>query len=492
MNSGASADAINFYNKSLKVYSLQKTDKESTSFLKNTYSKLGYAYHSRGQTNEALAVFDEVLDLYGYKVPRNKIKLFAGFMMNMIYFIIAVKYDKFFFNKTASEERSQLLDVIFNRAQTISTLSPKRFLIETIYFARLLIPVDLSRNPKAFSFFIGYSIFFFWTGISLKISSRIFKISDRFLGEKDTHAYQEYKYLQKMHNYHCGILETDDDLDLLFDTCMQKGFFWEASYIMFFNGFCHGDKGNREMCRKITDKLINVADQFENQQLRSMYYRFVAYTSYRYREFDQKSQDIMEEGLYQLRKTQHHAPLSTIYSRLSSINTLLGNVSLAGEYLEEAAKHVIKLKTGKPFYGPYLMAKSYYEFELYKSGKTNSHKQRKTLQHTVKELIKTAWKFRGILPEALVLKAKVQHYLGNNRACSKTFKEAQKFAETSGAKVELSRIYFELGKFLTDPGVKFNKLNGISGKEYLEKAKNMFEEMDLQWDWVEYRKYESS
>jgi|GEM_PF-3479894 hypothetical protein len=38
------------------------------------------------------------------------------------------------------------------------------------------------------------------------------------------------------------------------------------------------------------------------------------------------------------------------------------------------------------------------------------------------------------------------------------------------------------GKRLSKPNSPYRELNGISAVEYLNKAKAMFEEMDLQWD----------
>ena len=49
-------------------------------------------------------------------------------------------------------------------------------------------------------------------------------------------------------------------------------------------------------------------------------------------------------------------------------------------------------------------------------------------------------------------------------------------------KPELSRTYFEIGKRLSEPNSPYRELNGVSAAEYLNKAKTMFEEMDLQWD----------
>jgi hypothetical protein len=51
-----------------------------------------------------------------------------------------------------------------------------------------------------------------------------------------------------------------------------------------------------------------------------------------------------------------------------------------------------------------------------------------------------------------------------------------------GSNPDLARTYFEVGKQLLSPHSKFKKLNGISAKKYLNKATELFEEFDLQWD----------
>jgi hypothetical protein len=51
-----------------------------------------------------------------------------------------------------------------------------------------------------------------------------------------------------------------------------------------------------------------------------------------------------------------------------------------------------------------------------------------------------------------------------------------------GARPDLARTYMEIGKRFLEEKSKYKELNGISTKEYLEKARAMFQEMDLQWD----------
>jgi hypothetical protein len=40
----------------------------------------------------------------------------------------------------------------------------------------------------------------------------------------------------------------------------------------------------------------------------------------------------------------------------------------------------------------------------------------------------------------------------------------------------------EIGKRLSKPNSPYKELNGISAVQYLNKAKTMFEKMNLQWD----------
>jgi hypothetical protein len=54
--------------------------------------------------------------------------------------------------------------------------------------------------------------------------------------------------------------------------------------------------------------------------------------------------------------------------------------------------------------------------------------------------------------------------------------------ERLGGRLELSRTYFEVGKRLLEPGSRYKNFNGITSEEYLQKARTLFVEMDLQWD----------
>ena len=64
----------------------------------------------------------------------------------------------------------------------------------------------------------------------------------------------------------------------------------------------------------------------------------------------------------------------------------------------------------------------------------------------------------------------------------KWWRKAVSEGERLGARLELSRTYFEVGKRLLESKSKYKKLNGVGAEAYLEKARVLFEEMDLGWD----------
>ena len=90
--------------------------------------------------------------------------------------------------------------------------------------------------------------------------------------------------------------------------------------------------------------------------------------------------------------------------------------------------------------------------------------------------------------EAFRLMGTYYWFSGSQKKAIKWWEKSIREGEQLGAGFELSRTYFEVGKYLQSPQSKYKEINSVSAKEYLEKSKIMFEEMDLQWDLNELEK----
>jgi len=99
-----------------------------------------------------------------------------------------------------------------------------------------------------------------------------------------------------------------------------------------------------------------------------------------------------------------------------------------------------------------------------------------------RKAIKVSRKTAADRTEALKLMGTYYWLIGKQKKALSWWNKSIEEGERLGARPELSRTYMEVGKRLLEKKSKSNELKGINAKEYLEKARKMFEEMDLQWD----------
>ena len=109
-----------------------------------------------------------------------------------------------------------------------------------------------------------------------------------------------------------------------------------------------------------------------------------------------------------------------------------------------------------------------------------------------KMLLKVSQKVAQHRTEAYKLKGLYYWITNKQRSALNWWQKAIEAGESLGARLELSRTYHEIGKRLLEPKSKYKALNGITAIAYLEKAKVLFEEMDLQWDLDELNKIQKA
>ena len=128
-------------------------------------------------------------------------------------------------------------------------------------------------------------------------------------------------------------------------------------------------------------------------------------------------------------------------------------------------------------------------FELYqleegmkKSDKPSSSLHSSSAFKVGDDALKIADKYALIKTEAFKLMGVYYWMIGKQRKAMQWWRKAIKEGQRLNDRLELSRTYYEVGKRLLEPKSKYKELDGIKADEYLEKARTMFEEMDLQWD----------
>jgi hypothetical protein len=165
----------------------------------------------------------------------------------------------------------------------------------------------------------------------------------------------------------------------------------------------------------------------------------------------------------------------------------MGNKEAAGKALDQADKIIREVDSVPWQLSNFRKSKLAYDLfclnTFIGNGNTSAASDcRKQAHKSCRMLLKQSRKVAQDRTEAYRLKG--VYYWPTNRQIKalkwwhKSIKEGQRL----GARQDLSRTYFEIGKRLGEGGSRYRKLNGIAAKEYLQRARVLFEEMNLQWD----------
>lgn len=176
---------------------------------------------------------------------------------------------------------------------------------------------------------------------------------------------------------------------------------------------------------------------------------------------------------------------------ISKIELFFGNLTQAMNKLVDAEKIIATLgeKTIVPYwlietmcvrskYGLMLLE----DTNIQNDDKPN-YKKRKEILLVINKNVKFAKnRVFPVRVEALKYKGTYYWLIGNYKKALKYFSYSIAEGKNFDVKPELARTYFELSKRLLEGVSPFKKLNGIRAEQYLEMARTMIEEMDLQWD----------
>ena len=166
----------------------------------------------------------------------------------------------------------------------------------------------------------------------------------------------------------------------------------------------------------------------------------------------------------------------------------LNDTDGAKNSIQQGQKIIDKNKSiPSSFLSPFLITKFSMDIDFLKiliNSKNKKHifKLREKTKKSGELAIKKIKKNPINRPKAFRLMGEYFWLIGKQQKALKWWNKSIKDANKLGSKLHLSRTYFEVGKSLMEPNSKYKELNDINAEEYLEKARKMFKEMDLQWD----------
>jgi tetratricopeptide (TPR) repeat protein len=396
-----------------------------------------------------------------------------------------------YFKKEVDDKFHLFSRIVKYWGESTATSDPKYFALNGFQALVYLSQYQLLKSINGLSVFVESAALYMWTGISFDVSNKMLEYAQSGNADQDPVSRATYRFSLKMHDFMTGKWEEDSDYQELYKLTMDLGQFWPLAIYLVYTAMVNVELGKIDAFQDGIQKLNELAESFDNSHAKAQMYRIIVPGYFRFRKMD-LCQNFFEEAIDYTSKTGHSAMLLVIYSAISQFYTLQGELAKARKAFAEAEKLIDRNKIITIYYCPYLLAKTKLEFSELKEMPAGSLKYKSQLKSVLKsaeKLISKSKKMKGSLAESYLLKAEIYQFRQKHAQAFRYYQLAIATGVKYNGRLDLSRAYFETGKFLSDPKTKYKELNGKPAGYYLEKARSMFEEMDLKWDMEEYRKF---
>jgi tetratricopeptide (TPR) repeat protein len=251
--------------------------------------------------------------------------------------------------------------------------------------------------------------------------------------------------------------------------------------------YVKAEQGEFKSVYSSLEKLSKIADSYEYEIARTHQLVTETHSLYQCRKLYDAQKSVEKWVLSYIKIGSDPGQLICLGYR-ALIQILVKDHAGAEESLTQAEECHRKQAVLPPIYAaPYLNAKFFLNIELLEesirsNNKSTISKHKTNAYKSGKNVLRNSKKCAPLRSEALRLVGLYYWLIDTQNKAVKWWKRAIEEGEQFGARPDLARTYMEVGKRFLEEKSSYKELNGIGAEEYLEKARTMFHEMDLQWD----------
>jgi tetratricopeptide (TPR) repeat protein len=487
LESSASNEALHYYQKALDLYLKNYGDAADPERVATIEKSIALALYNKGQYDKAIEYFDNALSYYWGELPKHRMAEIFRFLSGIFHLLVSLYLPFLKFLRDPTRSDNEALNLFFKKLKALVLINPKKYFIESLHFYRRLTQFNLTKCELGVGMFAGASNLFSFTGISFRLSRKILHFLKNRIEKDDVKSFTIFDFSDTLHKYLKGnwksINEYDDDL---VNRNLSIGEIYWATQHLYWHGSPKIYQGYFDIPKLLLNKLNDIFSIYENDLSILLRDLLNSDLLLEFRELQDALIEI-ENGIEFAQKKNDGTVLIYLFSCKARIHILMRNIDEAEKAFEHAKE--IKEKVDAVPWELSGFYKSQFELDLYllkksisKSSKKGLFKFRKKAFRSGKILLKISSKVAQHRTEAFRLFGEYYWLINKPKKAFMWWKESIKEGERLGARLQLSRTYFEIGKWLLESDGDFKQLNTLKAEEYLEKARLMFEEMDLQWD----------
>ena len=493
LKASASSEALHYYQQALELYLGKYGDKADPTKVAMLEKNIALALFNKGQFAESVEYFDKVLTFYGETTPKHPILKALKAGIGFFAFLVAFYLSFLKWKKDPTPRDKEIISLFYKKIQALSVTDPQEMFIQSFYLFKLFVKFDVTRIENGTGIMAIMSVLFSWSGMSFTLSRRVLEFTKDKIDMNDVQSALNYKFSAWLLACTSGNWpeEIAPEHDLIERNLGIGEFLYTTCYITW-NSFMYTARGNINEALRGAKKISDIGETYDNDLARVHRYFVNTYILTRCR-ISQETLNEAEEGIQFTGKTGFQVWLIQLYSVKARIQLMLGDVNGAIDSLERAENIKSEVTGVAGHVGDFALTRFIYELNqteeaIKRADKTALPICRTNALKAGTEALKIANKFAFIKTEALKLMGVYYWLIGKQRKALHWWRKSIQEGQRLNDRLELSRTYYEVGKRLLEPKSKYKELDGVKAEDYLEKARAMFEEMDLQWDLNELEK----
>lgn len=489
LRSSASAEALQYYQEALRIYLNQHGDTADPEHTAMLQKSIAISFYNRGQYEEAIAYFEKTLNYYSIVFPSSFFGMLTRFCSGFINLLLSIYWPALKFHREPTSRAIAVAEFFGKRCESLGIINPRRFFIESVYFCKEITKYDLNNFDLALKYFSGFAMLFSITGICFELSEKILNVSKSFVKPDNKKIYIIYDLARTIHDYAYGNWRSIPGYDaFLVDENLRLGEVSIVSQHLYWHGLPNIYTGNLDSCRSIISKLSEISSLYQNDFSLLLKYELNTILLTEYRQLD-KAFDEVNKGI-ELAQRPGLAPfLFDLHSLRIGINILMGQMEEAEAAIAEAEEIKGHIKMFPVMLSTFELSRFHLfvcqmqaslagaspeKLEIYKARADESRRRFLKISRKVAQHLTQFNQLCGVF-----------YWLNDQPKKSlRCWQKAIIEGERLGARLELSRVYAEVGRRLIEPDSKYASLNDLGAEACLRKARELCVNMGLKQDLV--------
>jgi len=488
LRSSASTEALHYFQEALQLYLTKHGNDADPAKLANFEKNIALAFWNKAQWAEAVEYFDKVLERWGTPIPKKGFTGITRGIRDLLVLLKVVYWRLPSSKKTPREQDNEAFELYYKAGLALPYIDHTRQFLGSMALLRSTTKFDISKIPKLSTYWTGISTIFSFTGLSFNLSNRLLEVSRNYRVAEDIGTRMHHICMGNI-TYHCqGSWENIKGLDEnQFNASLRIGDFFHPTAILWFYGLVKGEQGEFDHLMEVIRKLYEIGETYDFGQAisnaGSLKIDFLIKERSAHKALLES-----EQGIWYSRQRGNELDELRFLGLKAEAQQLAGDAEGAHDSLSQASEIYAKQALVVPvFITPYIAARFFVDVEqlkhaIHSKSSWDLKHLRKHAYKSGKAAVRNSRKYAPFRTKILRLMGLYYWLIGKQGKALKWWRMTIEEGEQLGARPDLSRTYFEVGKRLLEPESKYKELNGIEAKGYLEKAGILFEEMGLGQD----------